>query len=399
MARLLSAKLYELVHRFVSFDKSKGVYLNGRDNAYSERVERIINNSSTAKPATTLFRKFLVGRGFGILELDNFIVHKPDKTKLTRFLYDISESYSYQKGVFIHINYNLDARITGLKVLPFSHCKIGKKDDSKYHGKIAVYENWTGEKIKKDKIQLFDVFNSEKSIVLNQIEKQGGIEKYKGQIFFYNPEKTIYPLAHLDNVLNDADSEYRASQFKNTSLRKGFFGKTVVVTPPMIDGDINEENLSEGERLEYRRDVTERENFKKTMQSFVGVDNLDGMLHLELEFEGDDIEKYIKFITLETNIDDKLFEYTEGSSSKNIAKSLGIPYILIDTTSQSLFVNSGELLKSAEEYFQKQKEEDIKNLESEIINPLMLLFEGFTMPENGLEIIPLIEIRSDELNK
>lgn len=33
--------------------------------------------------------------------------------------------------------------------------------------------------------------------------------------------------------------------------------------------------------------------------------------HMEMELEGDDIEKQMKFVDVETDINDKLFEYTE----------------------------------------------------------------------------------------
>ena len=71
--KLIAVKLFELAKRLIKFDKQLGVYHNGIDNNYPERVERIINNSATAKPAAKLFRKYIVGKGFGDV-LNNFIV-------------------------------------------------------------------------------------------------------------------------------------------------------------------------------------------------------------------------------------------------------------------------------------------------------------------------------------
>lgn len=401
-AKFVAAKLIELAKRLVNFDKSLGIYSNGPDHDYAERVERIINNSATAKPAVKTFRKYIVGKGFGD-ELNNFYVNKDLRITLRKFLFNVANSYVYQNGVFIHVNYNLNYKITSVKVLPYKHCAIGKKDDKDWNGKILVHDNWNREKGKVDKnnINVIDVFNPKPEVIKAQIQNCDGetldekIKNYKGQVFFYNPEETIYPLAHIDNVLNDADSEFRVSEFKNVSLRKGFFGKKIVVTPPMIDGNLRStpaSELSKEDLLEKKQLETERKGFRDSMESFVGADNVDGMLHLEMEFEGDDIDKVMKFINVDTNINDKLFAHTETSVGNNIAKSLGVPSILINNNDNSIFGNSGALLQSAKEYFQEQKYEDIENIENEILTPIFSNFKDFKMPEGGLKIIPLVDI-------
>lgn len=405
--KFVTAQLVELFTRLVKFDSNLGIYHNGVDNDYPERVERHINNSATAKPAAKLYKKYLVGNGFGV-ELDKVIVNKDKNITLRKFLNKIGLSDAYQNGVFIHLNYNLNFKVISVDVIPFKHCRVGKKDDKDYNGKILVYDNWNGVngKIEKNKIKSFDVYNPDSKVIQSQIENAGGIQDYKGQIMFFNPEEAIYPLSHIDNVMNDADSEFRAGVFKNLSLRKGFFGKRIVITPPMVDGDLRkpETELSDSEREEKRLAESERENFKANMQSFIGADNVDGMLHLEMEFEGDDIEKSIKFIDVQTNINDKLFEYTEKSSSNNIRKAYGnIPSILIENPESSVFGQSGQMLTNAKIFYQEQTEENRDQLENEILNPIMGIFEGFEMPTGGLKIIPLIDVSikttEDAVNK
>ena len=392
-AKFVAAKLIELVKRLVKYDKTLGVYTNGYDNNYAERVERIINNSATAKPATKLFRKYIVGKGFDD-DLNKFIVNKEHRISLRKFLFNLVNSYAYQNGVFIHINYNLNYKITSLKVFPYKHCLVGKKDDKDWAGKILVYDNWLGEngKVDKKKINVIDAYNPNPKVIKAQIEKAGGIDDYKGQVFFYNPEDTVYPLAHIDNVLNDADSEHRVGVFKNVSLRKGFFGKKILITPPMVDGELRKplSELSESEQEEKRLSESERENFRKESQSFLGADNSGDFMHMEMEFEGDDIEKAFKWVDIKTNIDDKLFAHTETSVSNNVAKSLGVPSILIDNNDKSIFGNSGALLRSAKEFFQEQREEDIENIENEILTPLLGNFQDFKIPVTGIKIIRLV---------
>ena len=393
--KLIAVKLFDLAKRLIKFDKQLGVYHNGVDNNYPERVERIINNSATAKPSAKLFRKYITGKGFGDV-LNAIIVNKDLNISLRKFFAKLCNSYAYHNGAFILVNYNLDFKIISTDVLPFSHCRIGKKDDKDYNGKIIIYDNWdeSNGKVDKKKFIVVDVFNPKPEIIKAQIEKAGNIKKYKGQIFFYNPDETIYPLAHIDNAMNDADSENMSSVFKNTSLRKGFFGKKIVVTPPMLGDEFRiEDKFLTNEQLSIKRAITtERDNFRNSMQKFIGADNSDGMLHLEMEFEGDDIEKTIKFIDVNTNINDKLFEYTEKSTANNIRKAFGnIPSILIENNESSVFGQSGEMLVQAKLFYQDQTEEDRDDLETEVLNPLFSIFEGFTMPEGGLKIIPIIE--------
>ena len=200
--KLIAVKIFELAKRLIKFDKQLGVYHNGVDNNYPERVERIINNSATAKPSAKLFRKYIVGKGFDG-SLNNFVVNKLKGITLRKFLTKLAESYSKHNGAFIHVNVNLDCKITSIDVLPFSHCRVGKKDDKKYSGKIIVYDNWdqVDGKIDKNKFDDIDVFNLNPAVVKAQIEKAGGIDKYKGQVFYFNPDETIYPLSSYQRNL------------------------------------------------------------------------------------------------------------------------------------------------------------------------------------------------------
>ena len=394
-SKVVHTDIVELDKREVKFDKTIGIYMNGFDNNYPERVIRIINNSATAKPAAKLFRKYIVGKGLGDT-LNSFMFNEHKQFTLGKALSSIGDELSYHMGCFIHVNYNLDAKIISGDVLPFEDCRIGKADDKKYSGKIVVYDNWDGSKgqVDKKKFNIIDVFNPQEKIVLSQIEKAGGIENYKGQVFYYNPYRLIYPLSPVDNVINDADSEYMSSVFKNRSLRKGFFGKKILITPPMLDDDLMQDDslLADESLVEKRRQISERDAFKKNLKKFIGADEIDGLFHMEMELEGDDIEKQMKFVDVETDINDKLFEYTEKSTANNIRKAYNnIPSILIENSDNSVFGQSGEMLKQAKVFYQEQTEEERNIIAKEILTPILKHFEGFVIPQDGINIIPLID--------
>jgi len=346
-----------------AFNKRKEIYENGADNAYPELVDRLIKNSVTAKRCSKLVSSYVIGEGFGE-EQNKMIVNEKKGLTLLQFGYDIAKTYTDQQGVFIHVNYSADLSVSEFSEIPYTHCRLGKSDDNDYSGKILV-KKWNDPYDKKDPIY-FDVFNPRKDVVQAQIEAAGGIKKYRGQILFVNNSNLRYPLSTIDSSLMDAESENKVSVFKNVSLKKGFFGKTLVVTPPFVDGNMDQKTE------EYQNAVSERENFKKTIQQFVGAENSTGVLHLEMELDDNDIDKVIMFKNIETNINDELFKHTETSIRDNICISYGVPPMLISQTEGSLFSSSGEAYTQMKLQVQESSAID-RRIITETINKLLVL--------------------------
>jgi hypothetical protein len=88
-----------------------------------------------------------------------------------------------------------------------------------------VYNNWDKSVAKKidKKILIIDKYNPNTKVIDAQVVAAGGWSKYKGQILHLNSDfSELYSLSDVDSVIYD-DSEFQASLFKNTGLRKGFF--------------------------------------------------------------------------------------------------------------------------------------------------------------------------------
>lgn len=382
MKNVASAFLELFKFKEAKFEKTLKIHKNGVDNNYPEFVDELISNSVTAGMGSNLMTSYVGGRGFGVEE-NKVIVHKEKGTSLLQFSNDIANSITDHRGVFIAVNYDGNYKIKDLDVLPFSDCRIGKKDDNSYNGKILVCENWQDNKVAKAARKV-DVFNSNEKIIESQIEKAGSIQKYNGQIFYFKFGKLTYPLSRIHACMEDADSEKRASIYKNTSLRKGFFGKTMVITKPLVDG-----SLKDIDPDEFRDQSDARKDFRNTIQQFIGSDNADGVLHLEMEFTSDSIDDEILFKNIDSNIDDKLFAFTENSVSDNIRMCFNnIPAPLIKSQDGALFGNSGESIKAMKEFYHNQTNTERMKLE-EIVNRLMSRFQN---PLKNLKLIPLIEI-------
>lgn len=330
--------LIDVWKRLTPWNRSADVYANDTDNSYPERMDRLINNSVTAKSAAAIMVQYLLGKGYGEAN-DNLIVNREKNLKLIDFADDVADDLVKQRGVFIHINWNALYQIADFSVIPYEWCRIGRKDSNDYAGKIAVCKEWLHPK--RSDIQLIDVFNPRKSVIDAQVEKARGWEHYKGQVLFINMDsKLIYPLSRIESVANDCDSEAQAAVYKNRLLRKGFYGNTLVVTRPLV-GD----GLEPGSHALLEAE-SERERFQQAIKDSLGAENTGGVLCLEMDFAGEKLEDAILIKQIESKIDDELFSYTETSVRENILVTFNnLPAGLVKTNESALFGNSGEAIR------------------------------------------------------
>jgi hypothetical protein len=386
---MIKTALISIAKKLVTWDKTLAIYKNGEDNAYPERMERFINNSVTASMASNIMVQYLIGKGYG--QFDNI---KIQQQRFIEIAEDIAEDIVNNKGVFIHVNFDANFDVSDFKVLPFNDCRLGEKDSKEYNGKILVSKQWSEKKIDKSKVQILNVYNPDKKVLEYQIEKAGGLDKYNGQVFYFNCDrKYYYPLSRIDSVALDCDNENQASIYKNEILRRGFFGKTLVVTRPLIHESFIDDESAEGIK-KLRQLESEREQFKETIKDFISVGNVGGVLHMEVDFAGDDINNAILFKNIESNINDKLFEYTEKSCVEKILMAFNnLPIALVKSPDSALLGNSGEALKEAQKIYWKNT-----NKERSIIEGILTEFYNRINPENKIEIkvIPLVEDKIDE---
>ena len=373
--------LIDVWKRLTPWSKSADVYANDTDNAYPERMDRLINNSVTAKSAAAIMVQYLLGKGFGA-ENDNLIINKSKNLKLIDFADDIADDLVKQRGVFIHINWNALYKIADFSVIPYEWCRIVRTDSNDYAGKVAVCKDWL--KPKRSDIQLIDVFNPRKKVIDAQVEKAGGWEHYKGQVLFINMDtKLLYPLSRVDSVADDCDSEAQAAIYKNRLLRKGFFGNTLVVTRPLVG-----EGLEPGSHA-LQEAESEREKFQQALKDSLGAENTGGVLCLEMDFAGEKLDDAILVKQIESKIDDKLFNYTETSVRENILVAFNnLPAGLIKTNEHSLFGNSGEAIREMKRTYWENTTKE-RNLLITVLNQLLQQSQDY--PSLKVEPLKLID--------
>jgi hypothetical protein len=373
--------LIDIWKRLTPFTKSSEIYANDTDNAYPERMDRLINNSVTAKSAANIMVQYLIGKGYGP-QADTLIVNMDKRLRLIDFADDIADDLVKQRGVYIHVNWNALYQITDMAVIPYEWCRVGKSDSNDYKSKIVIHKEWS--KAKKGDGQPIDVYNPRKAVIDAQVERAGGWEHYKGQILFVNMDsKLIYPLSRIDSVPDDCDSEAQAAIYKNRLLRKGFFGNTLVVTRPLVG-----EGLEPGSAALVEAE-SEREKFQTAIKESLGAQNTGGVLCLEMDFAGEKLDDAILIKQIDSKMDDKLFSYTENSVRENILVAFNnLPSGLIKTNETALFGNSGEAIAEMKRTYWENTTKERSLLKSTIN---MLLAKSQDYSSIAIEPIKLIE--------
>jgi len=332
----------------IKYDDKLGIHSYGIDNQYPNRMESLIDNSTTGKSCVGIINKFIRGEGFNIPKnLKNIIVGRNGIhiMKLNNLLKRASREISYFNGLFIHLNYNLNYEVSSVSILPNIYTRLGQIDDNGFVNKIYYSEEYNANTKKTDLIS-FDIYNPDKEIIRNQILKAGGINKYNGQVLYYNfDEYGIYPLSNIDVVAEDADTERQIQIFKNKDLRSGFFTKYLVKTTPFESDQ-------------------ERAAFLKNLKEFSGADNLTPFMLIEQEFNSNPDLDGMKLEEVKQNVDDKIWEHYESSIANNIRKSVGnIPPVLIDSKESALIGGNGGDMIAAIDFMNNQTFDHRETLE------------------------------------
>lgn len=343
------ATLVELFNREIKVAGNDDIYQNDIDNLYPNRVELVERNSVTALSASNKLKSFIVGKGFANKEFNEMIVNPKKDIKGYQFLNMVAHSLKTQRGVFIHVNYDIDGNTNYLDVLPYKKCRVSKEDDKGNEGRV-FYKNWEKtEKFnaKKTDCKWFYPFNSDNEVILSQRERDARENKksdftiedlvtdYRGQVFFLKLDyNEVYPFAWVDPVYNDADSEFRIALYRNGNLRNGFLDKTMII-PNGID-------------------VESQEGFANDVKNWLGAENSSTVFLFTPDSQIDDPSKIIHTISLKGNYDSKRFELDEKAIANNIRKAyLSIPRLLIEAE-DGVFSSSGEAFVQAIEYYNKE---------------------------------------------
>lgn len=354
---------------------------NGEGNDYPTKIELLVGGSATAKACAGVIADFIYGKGFSLeaearatakergerFKKESLYINDRRETP-NDLLKKVARSLSYHRGVFLQINYNQFFQKTSVQVLPYGCCRLGVKDSNNYRGKVLYYNNWDKLQDKKEidkNVSVIDLYDPRPEVIQEQVNKAGGWDNYKGQVFFLNLDRNdSYPLAWADTVLLDCESEMLSSKYTRNGFKKGFFGTYAFVTSPF-------------------KSEADKEEFQEHLRRSIGVEAEQSVFHFQLEMSGDKLEDQVLVKPIESNVKADLFEYADRKTANNIRKTYGnVPPVLIDFVEGKLGNTSGESLKEARVFMQEQMQEERQDVQEMFEE----LFDNFTTPisNNGL---------------
>lgn len=335
------------VDRSIRADGVSGAMKFGDKNDYPQRIERLLLGSVTGKSASNAYAKFLTGSGFES-EINNIVVgydYRHKQVTIRDLLSKVCFSMAFYNGAYLHLNLTLNRKVKDVQHILFKNCRFSELDDTGYTSKIGYYENWEkrkGVKYDKNKIRWYNIFNLNEKVFDTQVKNAGGVEKYKGQVYFqFLDNNYIYPLSPFDPSYIDLDTEAQLGYHKNNEVSNGFSSKTVIQLNQALN-DTAKEEMSDG------------------IKSWIGS---RGSKVLVIEAESDEngqiIEnKAIKIDKIDSNVDSKLYENWEKGLANNIRKPITIPAILIDYEENKLGSTSGEAIIQATNFFNQVTKDD-----------------------------------------
>jgi hypothetical protein len=374
-------KIVELFDRVIPFSKEEGIYKNDVDNLYPNRIEITEKDSTTANSCSNKLAQYIYGKGFANKEI-TFSSKKGEKINLNDALQMIVNSVKTHRGAFIHLNYDVEGKVNYFDVLDYKKCRISKEDMNGYSGNI-IYKDWNQKKSGFDATKKKDIFfypynplniNAQRKADSPKIENvEDLIRNYRGQVLFMTLDNSnVYPYAWLSGQsVYDADSEFRLSLYRNSSIRKGFQDKTMFI----LNGFDKETS----------------KDFDEEAQKWLGSENAGSIFTFKIPEFLENPEKVIVPIQLKSSYDSKKFELDEKAFENSIRKSyLQIPKILINDNDGGIFGTSAEALKEAQRIYSNETafiREKIADTFERILgvpNTIIPLIEEVTPVTDGL---------------
>lgn len=328
-----------------------GIISYDTPNDYPQRMLYTIATSGVAISCVNLYQKYIRGRGFVDKDFNKVVLNRKGETAL-QILDKVCKDISRHKGFILHFNYNILGQIVEINHVPFAWGRFTLPDDSGYIGQIKIYPDWNKVKYRrydKTKAAVYDTYNPDPNIIKSQIERDGGVQNYRGQVLYYSFDgKNEYPLAPFDSVIKDIEADGRSKTYKLKAIKSGF-----------LAGHI----LKKKGRFQTAED---RNDFMDTVKSFQGEEQTNAIMLIETEVD----EELPELSPLAHNIDDKLFSYTETSATQNIIQAFGQPPVLLGILNNTSNGDSNSKYAEAKKFYDEYTIEE-RSVVSELFRDII----------------------------
>jgi len=324
-------------------NQTYGILNYDLDNAYPQRMLELVGGSPTAKDCWNKRAKFIAGNGFEQTGLGKQPVNDKGLT-LAKLLKAVATDKALFTGFGIHINYTANYKIASVNYVKFEDIRMGDIDTPETADKYAIYFDWgrkTWKNIMRSKITFVDRYNPDPEVINQQVITAGGWDKYKGQLFYFNPEVDDYPLIEADSVWEDFETEAGIKVFNNREVTTGFLPSTMLFMQSR-----REEADNSGPDMGDEAYLNKPSQLEKDLGAFQGTNSSQKIIVIEYEDEASKPE----FKPYEIQNNDKLFEVTERAVEARIIKGFSVPKELINAEKSSGLSNGGEKKQAISEF-------------------------------------------------
>lgn len=323
---------------------TKGYVQIGDDGLFFQNLDNAYINSPTATMCLLKFHEYCVPVGL----LDKY-----------QELWKKIENDYIRYGYFLlKVPYDVDGnvRLDDVTYLNPKHFLIKDKDDN---DNASTFKN-----IKSGKE--YPAFNKDKKVVLSQFANtKGGYQKFTGQIYMYNDSALPYRITPLYSALKWIELEADAATYVSKASDNAMFGNNLFVIKASSDADAKE--------LEVLGEV------KEMLSSAKGVNEAAQNLLIEWKGDVEDVTKLLTKVSISNDVNVDLLNATDDKASKKICTACyGFPEILV-SNNDGLFGNSGEALKTAEDFWSATCRKEANN----ILDAFKAIGLTITQPTNG----------------
>ena len=313
------------------------------DNAYPQRMLELVASSPTAKDCWNKRTKFIGGMGFEQADLGKVVINSKGLT-LAKLLKAVAADKALFTGFGMHVNYNAAYKVASVNYVKFEDIRMGDTDSPETADKFALYADWgrkTWKNIMRSKITFLDKYNPDPAAIKQQVTAAGGWDKYKGQLFYFNPEVDDYPLIEADSVWEDFETEAGIKIFNNREVTTGFLPSTMLFMQSRREEADN--SRPDSDEQHYCNVPSQLERDLGTFQGAKSAQKI-----IVIEYEDENSKPQFQPYSIQNN--DKLFESTEKSVEARIIKGFSIPKELINAEKSSSLSNGGEKKQAIREF-------------------------------------------------
>lgn len=337
-----------------------GIQTYGDTNDFPQTVSEIVQASKTGNACLSIYNDFVYGHGFKDPGIYKLRVNK-DGEKLDKILRMVCKDFTLWHGFAIHVNYNMNFRVSSIHHIPFESLRLAKADDDGFIGRTAYHPDWgrrdkTRSRWSPSDIEWFHFFNPDPEVILNQVEEAGGWDNYSGQILYFSGDSEgspSYPVPVFIAEMTDMRTEEALANVAGRNACSNFLSAGILV-------DIKDET----------QDQAQVNETQKELNKFQGDENTSQLWYIQCKSK----EEVPQFIRFSGENYDKAFEVTQRVIPENIGQAFKQPPILRAVDVGANF--GADLMTNAYKYYNSVTVRERQQLEETFIS----IFEYWWAP-------------------